>query len=357
MTVKVFGNHRGIALLVTLSVITVLIVATLEMNRKTRSALFSAAATRDRITLYQMAASGIHAAKAILITDKNHSEADSLQEDWANPEKIKEILEDFAFDDGHITLTIRDELGKIQINSLVRFPEGHEFNPTQRMLWDQFLNLLVTYDESFKEIEPETIIDSVKDWLDSGDDDAVTGLNGAESDYYQDRDPPYACKNGPFTHIDELAMVKGISRELFQGAGDMLGLSSYLTIQGLSEKEDHSFTYEGKININTAELPILAAILPLGNEDLAQAIFDYRQATSDGVYLYDLTSTTWYKQVPGLENIDINPDLITTLSDVFQIESTAVLPEMKMTIVAVVKRERDKETGKWGCRVLRWMTE
>ena len=357
MIFNVIGNHRGVALLVTLTVITVLIVATLEMNRKTRSALFSAAATRDRITLSQMASSGIHVAKAILVADKNQSDADSLQEDWADPEKIAEILQDVVFDDGRVTLTIKDELGKIQINSLIQFPEGYDFNPSQRMLWDQFLNMLITYDELFQEVEPETIINSVKDWLDSGDDDAITGLSGAESDYYQDLDPPYACKNGPFTHIDELTMVKGVTRELYQGAGELLGISSYLTVHGISEREDHSFTYEGKININTAQLPILAAILPLGNEDLAQAIFDYRQETSDGVYIHDLTSTTWYKQVPGLNNIDISPDLITTASDVFQVESTAILHEMKTTTTAIIKRERNEETGKWGCKVLRWMTE
>lgn len=357
MIFKVTANHRGIALLVTLTVITVLIVATLEMNRKTRSVLFSAATTRDRMTLSQMASSGIHAAKAILIIDKNNSSSDSLQEDWADPEKINEILQDVSFDDGHITLTISDELGKIQINSLVQFPEGHEFNPVQRMLWDQFLNLLITQDELFKDIEPEAIINSVKDWLDSGDDDAITGLSGAESDYYQDLDPSYACKNGPFTHIDELALVKGVSRELYQGAGELLGISSYLTVHGIIKKEDHSFTYDGKININTAQLPVLSAILPLGNEDLAQAIYDYRQETSDSVYIHDLSSATWYKQVPGLSNIDIDPGLVTTSSDVFQIESTAILHEMKITITAIVKRERDKKTGKWVCKVLRWMTE
>jgi len=354
---KIIGNSRGVALLVTLGVITVLIVATLEMNRHTRSALFSAATTRDRMTLSQMASSGIHAAKAILIMDKNNSNSDSLQEDWADPEKISEILADLPFDDGQITLTISDELGKIQINSLVQFPEGHEFNPTQRMLWDQFLNLLITQNELFKDIEPETIINSVKDWLDSKDDDAITGLNGAESDYYQDLDPPYACRNGPFTHIDELALVKGISRELYQGTGEWLGVSSYLTIHGIIEKKAHSFTFDGKININTAQLPVLAAILPLGSEDLAQAIYDYRQETSDSVYIHDLSSATWHKQVPGLSNIDIDPGLITTSSDVFQIESGAMLHEMKMTITAIVKRERDKKTGKWVCKVLRWMTE
>ena len=351
------GNNRGIALLVTLTVITVLVAATLEMNRKMRSTVISTATSRDRMTLSQMASSGIHAAKAILIKDKNDSNSDSLQEDWADPEKISEILQDLPFDDGKVVLKINDELGKIQINSLVIFPEGRDFNEPQRLLWDRFSNFLIYQNELFEDIEPETIINSVKDWLDSGDDEAITGLNGAESDYYQDLDPPYDCRNGPFTHLNELALVRGMSPELFQGSGEMPGLSSFITIHGLTRSGNETFTYGGKININTAELPVIAALLPLGNEDLAQAVVDYRQETSGTEYIHDLSSATWYKKMPGLSDIEIDPDLIATSSNLFRIESIAILHDSKMKITAIVKREQDKETGKWGCKVLRWETE
>ena len=116
------GNNRGIALLVTLAIITILIPVTLEMNRKMLSAVFSAAATRDRITLLNMASSGIEIGKAMLVKDKNDSDTDSLQEDWAESEKISEVLKDIPFEKGTIALTIGDELGKIQINSLVKYP-------------------------------------------------------------------------------------------------------------------------------------------------------------------------------------------------------------------------------------------
>ncbi len=49
------------------------------------------------------------------------------------------------------------------------------------------------------------IINSLKDWLDSGDDDAITGLSGAESDYYEGLEPPYSCKNGPMDNLGEVA--------------------------------------------------------------------------------------------------------------------------------------------------------
>jgi len=65
-------------------------------------------------------------------------------------------------------------------------------------------------------MDPSAIINSIKDWLDSGDDDAITGLSGAESAYYQDLDPPYPCRNGPFPHLGELALLKGVTAELFE---------------------------------------------------------------------------------------------------------------------------------------------
>ena len=120
---------------------------------------------------------------------------------------------------------------------------------------------------------------------------------------------------------------------------------------------ENSFTFPGKININTAELPVLVGMLPAGEEGLAQEILDYRQETSDDVYIHDLKKPDWYKNVPGLGDISIDPKLITTASDVFRIESTATLNEIKMTITAVIKREPDSKTGKWGCKVLHWQAE
>ncbi len=351
------GNNRGIALLVTLAIITILIPVPLEMNRKMLSAVFSAAATRDRMTLLNMASSGIEIGKALLVKDKNDSDTDSLQEDWSESEKISEVLKDIPFEKGTITLSIGDELGKIQINSLVKFPDGHSFNEPQRIMWEQFLSGLMSQNESFEGLEPLTIINSVKDWIDSGDDDAITGLNGAESDYYQDLDPPYTCKNGPITHIGELALIRGITSELLKGAGGVSGLSDYITVFGMSQAGDNTFTYEGKININTADLPTLAAILPFGSEPLAQAIYDYRQETSESEYIHDLSSPTWYKRVPGMGDINIDSNLITTSSDFFRIESVATLNEMKVKIDTVVNREKNQKTGKWTCKVLRWETE
>ena len=346
----ILKNNHGIALLITLSIITVLIAVSLESSRNARSAVMTTAATRDRLTLLHISSSGINAAMAMLVKDKKESETDSIQEGWADPEKIIEVLDDIPFEDGNITVIISDELSRIQVNALVRFPEGRDSNNPQMFMWDRFLSYFILQDDLFEDIEPETIINSVKDWLDSGDDDAITGLNGAESDYYQTLDPPYSCGNGLLTHIDELTLIRGITSNLFYGYGERPGIFRYMTICGITD----SGAYEGKININTAEFPVLTALLPLGNEHLAQKIFDYRQEKTDSQYIHDLSSSTWYKDVPGCSDITIDPELITTSSNFFRIMATATLHKMKMTVTAVLQREKNGKTGKWKCRVLSW---
>ena len=258
MPIEVFNNNRGIAILITLTIITIIITASLELHRKMRFAAVSTATARDHITLTHMASSGINAAMAMLVKDKNESTIDSIQEDWANSEKINELLKDIPFENGKTTLTISDELARIQVNALVKYPEGRDFNESQRIMWDRLLRLLFSQDESLKEIEPTSVINSVKDWLDFGDDDAITGLNGAESEYYQDLDPPYSCRNGPIDHLGELVLIKGITRDLYQSVGEMFRISRYMTIYGITSAGKNTFTYKGKINIGL-KVPIKSA--------------------------------------------------------------------------------------------------
>lgn len=346
----ILKNNHGIALLITLSIITVLIAVSLELSRNARSAVMTTAAARDQLTLLHISSSGINAAMAMLVKDKKESQTDSIQEDWADPEKIIEVLNDIPFEDGNVSVIISDEIGRIQVNALVQFPEGREPNNPQMFMWDRFLSYFVSQDDLLEEIEPGTIINSVKDWLDSGDDDAITGLNGAESDYYQTFEPPYSCKNGQITYLDELALIRGITSDLFYGHEKRPGISGYMTIYGITD----AGAYEGKININTAELPVLTALLPLEDEHFAQEIFDYRQEKIDLEYMHDLSGLAWYKNVSGGSDITIDPELITNSSDLFRIKSAATLHEMKMTVTAVVQRKKDGKTGKHICRILSW---
>ena len=341
------------ALLITLTVIALLLVVSLELNRRSRNTVFAAAATRDRFGLSQMLLSGMHAAIAMLVEDRRQTQVDSLQEDWADPEKVAALLAEMAFEEGQLAVQISDERSRIQVNALVTFPEGRDFDVYQPNLWRRFLRIAFLAQEQPEESDPvNTIVNSLKDWLDSGDDDAITGLTGAESDYYQDLDPPYAARNGPLTHIDELLQVQGVSPELFFGTEDVPGIAEFLTVSGMTAGGEDGFTFDGQININTAELPVLGALLAESDAPLATAIDEYRLEKNGDVFLHDLSDAQWYKDVPGAGDIQIEEALITVRSDFFRITASAALQEMTMGLTAVVKRGIDPRSGQIQCRVL-----
>jgi len=104
-------------------------------------------------------------------------------------------------------------------------------------------------------------------------------------------------------------------------------------------------------------LPVIAALLPIGQEFLAPEIFNYRIEAANGQFLYDLTSPTWYKEVPGCSEVDIDAELITTQSDIFRIECFAELRDIRKTATVIVQREKNEESGKWDCKVLNWAYE
>lgn len=354
MITRILSNNRGVAILVTIAVIPILIAITLELNRKTMYVIASTAAIRDQYTLSHMTSSGINAAIALLVKDKLESETDSIQEDWANPDKIALLLSDIPFEDGELKLKISDELGKIQVNALVVYPDGSDFNESQKNLWNRFLRLIFFERELPEKIDPSCIINSVKDWLDF--DDSITGLNGAESEYYQDSDTPYSCRNAPLSDLNQLATIKGVTHDIFYDYNEMPGISKYMTVYGMTNS-DSSYAYTGKININTAEADVIAALLPDDSQYLASAICEYRQERSDLKYLHDLSGNTWYKNVLGCENIEIDSNLIMSSSDFFRILSVAKLREMEMTTTAIVQRIKDNESNKWKCKILSWQAE
>lgn len=355
-------NERGIALLMTITVITLIIVATLEMNRRVRTAVIATATTRDRFTLSFMASSGIHAAMAMLAKDKAQSAADSIQEDWANPEKISEVIQAIPFEEGSVTFTIKDEIGKIQVNALINeFPRSkknkkdQQFNEEQKLLWDNLLRPIVSKDEKSELNATTNIINAMKDWMDTDDNDS--GVNDSESDYYEGLDPPYSCRNGPLQHVEELLQIKGIKADFFGKSEETASISEYITVYGTRKPiGDQAFAYDGKININTAELPVLAALIGEDNTECAQAIFNYRKETEDSNFVNNITEPGWYKNVFGCADVPFDKMPLTMSSDLFRVESVATLHNLKMTVSALVERKQNKK-GKWKCNILNWQEE
>jgi general secretion pathway protein K len=169
--------------------------------------------------------------------------------------------------------------------------------------------------------------------------------------------PPYACKNGPFDHISEVRLVKGITAELFSGLAGTSGMRDYITVYGAEKLDDQKFGYPGKININTAELPVLTVLMPPESEDFANLLIEYREAVSGTQYTNNLTNANWYKNVAGFAGINLDSELITVSSSVFRILATAELDGARSVTTAVVRRDQESPSKQWQCKVLNWKTE
>ena len=194
---KAGTDQRGTALLVALAVTAVLVSVALAIHREVRRAV-DAGQHQAAQTVAMAAASGaVHTAMAVLAEDKRTSRADSLAELWADTAKITALAAVGAPEGVGLALRIDDERARLQVNALVDFPGGQQVVPAQQRLWERLLSLAAFEKLRPADTTPGMIVAAIKDWLDRGDDDAVTGLGGAEDPYYASLPAPYDCRNGP----------------------------------------------------------------------------------------------------------------------------------------------------------------
>ncbi len=341
-------NNKGMALLLTISLISILAIITLQFSRDMRQEYIISAGMKSHVLLGEIARSGVVIANQLLIKDQEENEFDSLFDSWS---LIAE--EDFtnAFANGTLELSIADESGKFQINAMVtRKREGDKPKTlkdnnkqiqreldVRNVLW----RLLRAEPFLIEDGDAREIIDSLIDWIDSGDGDGEEEY-GAEDSYYQSLTPPYHCKNGPVESIEELLLVKGISSELLYGTDEKPALADLLT----------AFGDDGKININSAELPLLQAIGKGLDNSTTENIISFREEESNKALLAD---PQWYRTVPSFPG-DIadkikEQDLISVSSSFFTIRATAKINEQIKTVTASVER------GKEEFSILRWNSE
>ena len=374
----ILKNESGVALLITLSIIAILVSVSLELNRRVKSGITSAETGKTQYRLKQMAESGINIAKAILIKDANENDVDSVQEEWSDPDALNNIIKSLGFGEGDIQLKIIDEMGKIQINALIKKYPGHEVDMDQIQLLENLLSFFISKDKSQDERDSREIINCLIDWLDDKDGEAITGLSGAESPYYESLETPYRCGNREFFDLNELFFVKGISKDILvkteslddlffnqfvQEEKQPLQLADLFTIFGnekdktnIKKKAHKTYQFSGKININTAPIHVIAAMLPFGKQDLAVSIIEHRLQKADekSGYSNPLSDKNWYADVAGLteEEKEKLEGIITYSSHIFLIESKARLKDRTLILKNVVERQKNKN-GKWYCKTLR----
>ena len=257
------SRDEGVILIVVLWVITGLTVLTLSFSRESRVEVMTARNARSMEKAYYIARAGMESTIYTIIQNRMRPGTQTSARN-AEPSPVDLGQMTGSFDGGFWRVNIQDESGKININTV---PE-------------QQLGALIRA-VGIEEPDASILIDSILDWRDS---DSSARPNGAEDEYYQSLDPPYLPKNGRFDAVEELFLVRGMTRDYFYGKPERLqdgtveykyGLSRFLTV----------YSTRDQINVNYAALPVLLSI-PGMTYDAASMIYERRlvqpfQATAE----------------------------------------------------------------------------
>lgn len=310
------------ALVLALAVIALLVSLVVDFSYTMMVDLTLAANLRDGQKAFYVARSGVELAKHLLQEDD--PAFDALDEDWALLPEHPGFLA--ADDEGKFKVTIEDEAAKIPINKLITGDKEKKVDLVVREQIERLFELL--------ELDPE-LIDPIIDWLDPDNNPQPFG---AEDAYYQSLPSPYPCKNGPLDAIEELLLVKGMTKEILYGTEEKKGLIHFLTLYS-----------DGKVNINTASVEVLQSLSDKIDNVTAQAIVDYRQKNPFQEIKYDDI-----KSLPGmtLEIFNDIKDQCDVKSSTFSLRAEGQVREIKKVIYTVLKREETK-----GIKPIFWRVE
>jgi general secretion pathway protein K len=329
---RILKSERGIALFLVLWVMALLTVIAGEFCYAIRTEVNITRNFKEETQTYYIAVSGLFWAIGELVVNefvpRTVKAPDGKEEQEDIRWRINTDIPAIPFGDGQFKVERENESGKVNLN---RAGES-----LLRMMLNNF-----EIDDTGKNI----IVDSIMDWRDK---DNFHRANGAEDDYYLSLPQPYKCKNGDFTSIEELLLVRGVTPEIFYG-----GLKDMVAVYqdketGLERDNLRRAAFDfNRININAASPRMLRA-LPRMTDDMVQEIMKYREKK-------DFRSMTDLHLVVGSDiYAAISPYITLSLSPYYTIKSVGMLKESqtRQGVQAVVKIDR---TLKKGYEVIQWI--
>ncbi len=325
-------NEEGVALILVLWVIMFLTVIAGEFCFAMRTEVNITRNFKEDTQALYIAEAGLYMAMAELIkneliplriekksilSDKNEVQSEEEGAEEENNWRINVDIPGISFGAGQFEVFIENESGKVNINKASE--------QLLRMMLDGF---------DLEEDEKDVIVDSILDWRDKNN---LHRLNGAEDDYYNALPDPYDCKDDDFDTVDELLLVRGVTKALFFN-----GLREMITVYQGKRKSD-----SGKININAASSQMLMS-LPQMTEDLVKEISEYRK-TQDFRSLNDLITIVGADVYNAMAPyIGINKSGFYTIKSVGRVEGSKTRHCVK-ALVEINSRE-----GK-GYRMIQWL--
>jgi len=280
--------------------------------------------------MHYLAEAGVK--RAMLAVENDDTDIyDALSDNWSDDD---EAFKDVMLGAGTFSI-VRQLEGESKEYGLVDEERKININKVPR----EVLSTLLEITAELSSDEAGAVADAIVDWRDEDDE---PGDEGAEDWYYSSLDSPYDCKNGDFETVEELTMVKGVTREIFDS------IRESVTVYG-----------DGAVNVNTAGETALRA---LGmDEELAGKFITFRQTEegiddeAENVFSSAENVASALNSAAGLSSSEISRinkifglGLLTVVSDNFMGHSIGrVAGRDEFIFITFVYNRKDKELKYW----------
>jgi general secretion pathway protein K len=332
MRISTGRKDRAFAVLIALVAVTVLTMLAAAFAYAMKIETRLAANTNDDEEFYWIGRGGVERACWWLALEANQPFS-SKQQYWAggpgegpetNGPLAGESLSGFQIGEGTVSLSMTEEESKININTA-----------------DSPLLQQVLTAQGADANEISVVSDSILDWIDPDDN---TRPAGAESDYYLGQTPSYNAKNAPIDNLDELQLIKGVTRDMYNGGSSAPSATPFPEHQlgfGHAPGQEPVYAFglkdvftpfsSGQINILTADDTVLG-LIPGMDTAAVQALISARESDPPIRNVGQLLAAAGITQPGPMLNY------LTVQGSTYEVHATVTIGQLSHEYTAVVFR-------------------
>jgi general secretion pathway protein K len=326
-------NHGAFAVIIALIAVTVLTMMAGAFAYAMKIETKLAANTNDDEQFYWIGRGGVERACWWLALEGNQPFS-SKQQYWAggpgegpetNGPLAGESLSGFPIGEGTVSLSMTELESKININRAD----------------EQLLKQVLTV-QGADAGEISVVTDSILDWIQPGD---FARTAGAKSDYYLGLTPSYYAKDAPIDNLDELQLIKGVTRDLYTGESSAANNPFARHQLGFGHAPGQEAIYAfglrdvftpfslGKINLLTADDKVLQCLPGLDTAGV-QALETARESDPPIRNIAQLLAAAF---PPGAPTGQIG-NYVTVQGSTYEVHATATIGQLSHEYTAIVCR-------------------
>lgn len=199
------NRERGAALLTVLMIVAAMSVAALAVTQSVTNATQRARAldAQAQLGFYEASAEAVAKARLTEALELTQSRVSADLPGFGEPQTV-------PVDGGAFLVIVRDASNCFNVNTLVKRGEGGQ-SVSDPEAQAAYLTVLTAALEDGFEADPQSLVSSLTDWMDSN---SVPGSGGAEDSFYLSETPSYRTSSQALDNLDELRAIRGYTRDV-----------------------------------------------------------------------------------------------------------------------------------------------